>query len=132
MVPVRLWDRLMDWDRRTSRRLGLRFDDPKKSPEENIKLAQRRRRFWLRPPIVVDEADYMTTDEAKAALRSRAAPSPNINLLVARGILQPCFVADGRQGVTRSSVFAEVQWRRTASRWRKVITRFVGGIFYWI
>jgi hypothetical protein len=81
--------------------------------------------------VAVDEGDYMTTDEAKIALRSGAAPTPNINLLVARGILQPCFVADGRQGVTRSSVSAEAQWRRTASRWRK-FTRFLGGIFHWI
>ncbi len=131
MVPVKFWDRLMAWDRKTSRRLGLRFDDPNRTPEENIRLAQRRRRFWLRPPIVVDESDYMTTDGAKAALKSRAAPSPIINLLVARGILQPCFVADGRQGVTRSSVVAEAEWRRTASRWRK-FTRFLGGIFHWV
>ncbi len=131
MVPVKLWDRLMAWDRKTSRRLGLRFDDPDKTPEENIRLAQHRRRFWLRPPLVVDESDYMTTDEAKAALKSRAGPSPNINLLVARGILQPCFVGDGRQGVTRSSVVAEIEWRRTASRWRK-FTRFLGGILHWI
>jgi hypothetical protein len=121
---------LTEWDKHVSRRVGLRFDDPNKSPEE-IRLAQRRRRHWLRPPIVVEEADYLTTDEAKELLRSKSAPRPNINIMIARGILQPCFVEDGWQGVTRSSVEQEIEWRRTTSRWRK-FTRRLGGILHWI
>jgi hypothetical protein len=82
----------MAWDRRVSWRLGLRFDDPHKSASENIALAQRRRRFWLRPPIVVEEDDLLTTDAAMGLLRRRGH-RPNGNLLIARGILQPCFVS---------------------------------------
>lgn len=121
----------MEWDKRISRRVGIRFDDPAKTPEENIRLAQRRHRYWLRPPIVVEESDFLTTDEAKALLRSRSAPSPNVNILVARGILQPCFVMDGRQGVTRTSVEQEREWRRMASRWKK-FTRRLGGVLHWV
>jgi len=121
----------MEWDKRVSRKVGLRFDDPEKTPEENIRLAQRRRKYWLRPPIVVEESDFLTTDEAKRPLRSRFAPRPNVNILVARGVLQACFVEDGRQGVTRSSVEQEIGWRRTASRWRK-FTRRLGGVLHWV
>jgi hypothetical protein len=128
---VGAWARLKNWDAPIGRRIGVRFDDPAKTPEENIRLAQRRRRFWLRPPIVVEESDFLNTDQATEALTGRGAPWPNVNLLIARGILQPCFLADGRQGVTRSSVDAELQWRRTASRWRK-FTRRIGGVVHWL
>ncbi len=121
----------MAWDERVSRKVGLRFDDPEKSPEENIRLAQRRRTYWLRPPIVVEESDYLTSDEAKKILRNRSAPRPSVNILVARGILQPCFVEDGRQGVTRTSVEQEIDWHGSASRWKK-FTRRVGGVLHWI
>lgn len=130
-VRVGMWTRLVEWDKRVSRKVGVRFDDPQKTPEENIHLARRRRRYGLRPPIVVGESDFLTTDEAKRLLRSRFAPSPNVNILIARGILQPCFVEDGRQGVTRSSVEQEAEWRRTASRWKK-FTRRLGGVLHWV
>ena len=126
-----MWNRLMEWDKRVSRKAGLRFDDPEKTPKENIRLAQRRRKYWLRPPVVVAEGDFLTTDQAKDLLRSRSAPDPNVNILVARGILQPCFVEDGRQGVTRASVEQEIEWRRTASGWKK-FTRRLGGILHWV
>jgi hypothetical protein len=126
-----LWDRFVEWDRRVSRRLGLRSDDPEKSPEENIRLAQSRRRYWLRPPIVVDDDELIAPDDAKAALRGRWGSGPNIGLLVARGLLQPCFTRNARQGVTRSSVDAEMQWRLTASPWRR-FTRGLGGILHWL
>ena len=125
-----LWSRFVEWDKRASRRLGLRFDDPAKSPAANIRLAQRRRKYWLRPPIVVGDDELMTEDDAKTALRGQWS-SPNIGLLVARGLLQPCFTQDARQGVTRSSVDAEVHWRLTASPWRK-FTRGLGGVFHWL
>lgn len=126
----RTWsERLKQWDVKWGRRLGLRFDDPAKTPAENIARAQRRGRFWLRPPIVVDETDFLSTDEAAAALDRRGVYT--VNLLVARGILQPAFVSDGRQGVTAQSVMAELEWQRTASRWRK-FTRGLGGIIHWI
>jgi hypothetical protein len=73
----------------------------------------------------------MTVQQAKAALRSRIHPSPAVGLLIARGILQHCFVEDGLEGVTRASVQEELQWRRTTSTWRK-LTRAVGGILHWV
>jgi hypothetical protein len=118
----------MEWDKRISRRVRIRFDDPDKTPEENIRLAQGRS-FWAKPPIVVEESEYLTVGEASGILRLRFAPL--INLLLARGILQSCFVADGRQGVTRSSVEEEVEGRRTASRWQK-FTRRAGGILHYL
>lgn len=128
---VGTWTRLMEWDKRVSRKLGLRFDDPAKTPQENIRLAQRRRKYWLRPPIVAEESDFLTTDEAKRLLRSRFAPRPSVNMLIARGILQHCFAEDGREGITRSSVEEEVEWRRTAGRWKK-LTRRLGGVLHWV
>jgi len=127
-VAVGLWSRMKDADARLSRRVGLRFDDPAKTPDENIRLAQRRRRFWRRPPIVVPEDDFLGLNEAASALGTR---HPSLNLLIARGILQPCFLADAKEGVTKSSVAAEVEWRRTASRGQK-LKRRLGGILHWI
>jgi hypothetical protein len=128
---MNLWRRLVEWDKRVSRRLGLRFDDPNKAPEENIRLAQRRRRLWKRPPIVSDASDFMTFDEAKEALQRAPGTGSNTNLLIGRGLLQHCFLEDGTEGLTASSVASEIEWRATASPWRR-FTRTVGGIFHWV
>jgi len=125
---MRFVDRLRNWDVGSSRRLGLRFDDPSRSPDENIRRAQRSRRFWLRPPIVVDEADYLSQAEAQEMLGRTTLGLGN---LIARGILQHCFVADGREGVTRLSVNEELDWQQNATRWRR-FTRAVGGILHWV
>lgn len=123
--------RLVEWDRRVSSRLGMRFDDPEKSPEANIRMAQRRRRFWRRPPIVADEADFMTFTDASKALRDARGTGSNVGLLIARGLLQNCFLDDGKEGVTASSVATEIEWRETASPWRR-FTRTLGGILNWL
>jgi hypothetical protein len=88
-------------------------------------------RMWLRPPIVVLDEDFITQTEAATLLKSRRAPMPAVGSLIARGILQQCFRAtDGADGVTRESVREELEWRRTASFWRR-LTRRVGGILHW-
>jgi hypothetical protein len=88
-------------------------------------------RMWLRAPIVVLDEDFITRTEAATLLKSRRAPMPAVGSLIARGILQQCFRAtDGAHGVTRESVREELEWRRTASFWRR-LTRRLGGILHW-
>lgn len=90
------------------------------------------KRMWVRPPIVVLDENFITQTEAATLLKSPRAPMPAVGLLIARGILQQCFRAsDGANGVTRESVREELEWRRTASPWRR-LTRRLGGILHWV
>lgn len=90
------------------------------------------KRFWKRPPKVVPDIDFITRMEASELLKSRWSPRPQVNLLIARGILQPCVRAsDGADGLTRSSIATEREWRRTASVWRR-LRRRIGGILHWV
>ncbi len=92
----------------------------------------RSKRMWARPPIVVTDEDFVTQTEAAVLLKSRAAPMPAVGLLIARGILQQCFRAsDGTNGVTQESLSEELEWRRTASFWRR-LTRRLGGVLHWV
>ena len=70
----------------------------------------------------------MLQDEAAEALQAKTALS--IGALIARDILQPASLADGTEGVTRSSVEAELTWRRQAGFWRR-LRRRLGGILHW-
>lgn len=102
------------------RRFGYRFDDPKRTPEENVAEAMKKRRDWVRPPIVVPAEDFMSFEEAKRLFEQNPRHGPrNLRMLIARGLVQHCFVQDGREGVTRSSVADEIEWRRTADLWTR-------------
>lgn len=104
---------------------------PTRSPEETIRRAQEQQRNWLLPPVVVADEDFVSAARAAEVIRSARGGPSSVSLLVARGILQPCFTADAREGVTAESLAAEVEWRNTASPWRR-FTRAVGGFIHWI
>ncbi len=92
----------------------------------------RTMRMWLRPPIVVEDDGFVTAFEAGRLLKSRVGVRPAVGMLVARGFLQQAFRAsDGAEGITRESVSAELQWRRSASFWRRLSRRLVG-ILHWL
>jgi hypothetical protein len=139
VAESRLWRRFRAWADRLDRRafqqdwrpagIELVADD---AIREQIQSEARKRRMWTLPPVVVRDDEFMTQGEAAECLRSRAAPMPNVGILIARGILQQAFAAsDGSEGVTRMSVEDEMRWRRTASPWRKV-TRRIGGVLHWV
>lgn len=140
-VTVGLWEwgrrldqRIIAWDQRFTRRLGLAVGiqpDDALPPDERIRRALRRGRFFKRPPVVVEEDDFMSGFEAEQLLRRPHRLPPSAPFLCARGILQEAWLRTGVQGVTRSSVEAELEWRRTASRWRK-FTRALGGVIHWL
>jgi len=126
------WRRLKEWNANTDRRFGYRFDDPKKTPEENIANAMKKRQNWGRPPIVVPAEDYMSFEEATRVFKKNPRRGPrNLRMLIARGLVQHCFVPDGREGVTRSSVADEIEWRRTADLWTR-FKRAAGGVLHWV
>lgn len=91
-----------------------------------------RSRMWVRPAIVVTDDRFISQTEAAALLKSRAAPRPNIGILIARGLIQRCFRArDGADGVTLDSVQEELEWRQSATFWRR-LRRRLGGILHWV
>lgn len=99
--------------------------------DQRVERAIRRRRLWVRPPIVSEDEDFMSDSEAARLLaRPRRLP-PSAGMLCARGILQEAWLRNGKHGVTKSSVIAELEWRRTASLWHR-FTRAVGGVIHWI
>jgi hypothetical protein len=74
---------------------------------------------------VVHESGFMTEREAAESLGI-----DGVAWRVTRGILHPASLADGTRGVTRSSVEAELDWQRTASRVRR-FRRALGGLLQW-
>lgn len=129
----KLDERIIQWDQRFSRRLGALLgikSDSELSPAERIQRARRRRRFTERPPIVTDVSDFMSDSDAEAALRRPQRFPPSARFMCMRGILQEAWLPTGERGVTRSSVEAELDWRRTASRCRK-FRRALGGFVRW-
>ncbi len=71
----------------------------------------------------------MTQDEAAQALNAKTMLS--IGALIARGIIEPAFLDDGTEGVTRRSVEKELTWRRSASLWAR-LRRRISGILHWV
>ncbi len=138
---MRLWkkgrdldQRILEWDQRSTRRLGKRLGytpDDELPPAQRVDRALGRGRLRNRPPIVAEREDFMTDSEAESLLaRPRHLP-PSARMLCARGILQDAWLSTGEHGVTRSSALAEMEWRREASLWRR-FTRAVGGIVHWV
>lgn len=132
-IGRKLDDRIVRWDQRFSRRLGAILgikSDSELPPAERVDRALRRGRFTERPPIVAEVSDFMNDGDAEALLRESPRLPPSARLLCMRGILQEAWLSTGERGVTRSSVEAEIGWRRTASRRRK-FRRAVGGFVRW-
>ena len=75
-------------------------------------------RNWGLDASIVDAEDLVSQPEAADLLGRRTA---SIGFLVARGILEPVFLTDGTEGVSRASVQAEVRWRQEASRWQRLL-----------
>lgn len=74
-------------------------------------------------PIVVAPDGFVGKEEANRQVQTRLAPWPTINLLIGHGYVQQCFRAtDAEEGVTKDSLTAEVEWRRTAT-WRDHVKR---------
>lgn len=132
------WKRLRAWSAEQDRQAfkqgweppGLELaEEPLRS--ELLERA-RRRRFWMRPPVVVEDEEFVGHHDAAAYLRLKRLRPPSTNLLVARGLLQQCFRAtDGTEGVTRSSVDEERAWRDSATAWM-LLKRWAGAILHWI
>lgn len=134
----RRWRRLRDWGDRIDNRAFLMDWEPvgidlaDEPIRDEIRRKAYRLRRWLRPPVVVGSADFTDLATAASMLRSRAAPFPNLNLLIARGLVQACYRAsDGELGVTLQSVEEERNWRRTASTWRRWKRR-LGGVLHFV
>jgi hypothetical protein len=91
----------------------------------------RRLRAWAGGPtwVVVTPEDHMTRDEAADVL-GLLGSGGSVNFLIARGILEQSLSTDGREGVTASSVRAELEWWQNASLWDR-IKRRQRGFFYW-
>lgn len=129
----KLDERIVRWDQRFSRSLGALLgikSDSELSPAERIQRARRLGRFTERPPIVTDVSDFMSDSDAEAALRRPKRLPSSARFMCMRGILQEAWLPTGERGVTRSSVEAELAWRRTASTWRK-FRRALGGFVHW-
>jgi len=78
-------------------------------------------RFGVEAPTV-ERQDFLTEYEAYRALRLPGGPL-SIGALKAHGVLQPAFLANGTEGVTRASVESELEWRRTTPLWRRCLRR---------
>jgi len=87
------------------------------------------RRWGLKAPTV-ERSDFLTQEEAARVLSARAG-TLSVGAMIARRILEPAFLPDGTEGVSRSSVEEEVEWRRTASFVRR-LSRRIGGILHWL
>ena len=86
-------------------------------------------RRWGHDFPCLERADFMTQEEAAEALGR--STTLGIGLLIGRQILRPAFLVDGTEGITRESVEAELEWRRSASSMRK-LRRALGGLLHWI
>lgn len=78
-------------------------------------------RFGVEAPTV-ERHDFLTEYEAYRALRLLGGPL-SVGALKIQGVLQPAFLSDGTEGVTRASVEAELEWRRRSPLWRRCLRR---------
>ncbi len=85
-------------------------------------------RGWWKGDVIPDD-DFVSQDEARQVLGLRSPLA--VGQLVARQILVPATRADGKSGVTRESVDAEMKWRRESNAWRR-FRRGLGGIVHWL
>jgi hypothetical protein len=75
------------------------------------------RRFALSNSVVVPEDQFVSREEANTALGDWA---PDVQTLAMHGEVQYAFRAsDGAEGVTRESLDRELEWRRTASVFKR-------------
>ncbi len=65
---------------------------------------------------VVRPEHFVPYDEAKRLLQRRSAPWPSYKHAQARGLVHLVYrCTDGEEGLSRTSVDQELQWRRTAT-----------------
>lgn len=132
------WERLRAWSAEQDRQAFKQDWEPSgldvaEEPLRSQLLERaRRRRFWMRPPVIVEDAEFVHHDDAGAQLKLKRLPRPNTNLLAARGFSQQCFRAsDGAEGVTRISVAGERAWRDEATT-SMLVKRWASAILHWI
>jgi hypothetical protein len=75
---------------------------------------------WAVPPRVVPVDEWMSQDEAARELNISHF---SLGLLLATGVLHPAECYEGGRGVTRKSLEAEVNWRRTATLRQRVMRK---------
>lgn len=70
----------------------------------------------------VDRENFLTECEASRELRLLGGPL-SVGLLKSYGVLEPAFLPNGMEGVTRASVQREIDWRASAAPWRRLVRR---------
>lgn len=91
-----------------------------------------RRGLWRRWGVEAQEVDgenFLTEYEAILQLHLSGG-ALSAGLLKSSGVLEPAFLPDGTEGVTRMSVERELEWRRSAPLWRRVLRRLRRWISY--
>jgi len=77
----------------------------------------------------VDGENFLTEYEAILQLHLIGG-ALSVGHLKASGVLEPAFLPDGTEGVTRTSVERELEWHRSAPLWRRVLRRLLRWISY--
>jgi hypothetical protein len=128
------WRRFRAWAGRVDRSAALTDFQPEgidlaaEPVRSQIIAAAWPRRFGLRGCVVVGDGDFISREEANARLPRLAA---DVQVLATHGILHYAFRAsDGAEGITRSSLERELEWRRTASRSMRLKRGIRGALHY--
>ena len=91
------------------------------SPDEQRRRLYKRLRIRL---TEVAESDFMSEEQARCALGLRTRRG--VRSLATPRILRPAITCDGTVGITRRSVEEDLEWRRTASRVKRLRRRVRG------